>query len=331
VLAAVAQDAEVTTMVTSDGKSLTEVKLTVRNQAQPFLKVNLLAGASIVSADVAGERVKPVQGADGNRVPLLRTGFRPVGPYKVSFVYMDSGAPFAKRGGSELQLPKMDIPIGLVRWEVFLPERYKVTNFGGDVVAADLMPADSSPRDAVEQRFSTGALFTGQLAGVVTDASGARVSRAHVTVLDLATGAVKNVDTDATGRWVLSGVTSGKVRVTVSALGFNSNVVNVNYDGYHPGWVPTALQVGSVSETVEVTAMAPMIPQRRDLALDANKDKKQEAPSAPTSVNVVNLQKRVAGVLPIAIDVPHAGTSFRFVRPLVVDEETKVTFSYKTK
>jgi hypothetical protein len=60
-------------------------------------------------------------------------------------------------------------------------------------------------------------------------------------------------------------------------------------------------------------------------------EEKQEAPSAAASANVVNLQKRVAGVLPIAIDVPHAGTSFRFVRPLVVDEETKVTFSYKTK
>jgi hypothetical protein len=37
VLAAVAENADVTTMVTSEGKSLTEVKLTVKNQAQPFL------------------------------------------------------------------------------------------------------------------------------------------------------------------------------------------------------------------------------------------------------------------------------------------------------
>jgi hypothetical protein len=58
---------------------------------------------------------------------------------------------------------------------------------------------------------------------------------------------------------------------------------------------------------------------------------KAEPQNAPASANVVNLQKRVAGVLPIAIDVPRAGTSFRFVRPLVVDEETKVTFTYKTK
>ena len=57
VLAAVAENAEVTTLVTSEGKSLTEVKLTLKNQAQPFLKVGLPAGATILSADVGGERV----------------------------------------------------------------------------------------------------------------------------------------------------------------------------------------------------------------------------------------------------------------------------------
>ena len=48
------------------------------------------------------------------------------------------------------------------------------------------------------------------------------------------------------------------------------------------------------------------------------------------SANVVELQKRVAGVLPVRVDVPRAGSSYKFVRPLVLDEETKVTFSYKT-
>ena len=47
------------------------------------------------------------------------------------------------------------------------------------------------------------------------------------------------------------------------------------------------------------------------------------------SANVANLQRRVAGVLPIPVEVPKAGNSYRFVRPLVVDEETKVTFAYR--
>src|SRR5205807_4294121 len=84
VLSAVAQRAAVTTLVTSEGRSLTEVKLTLKNQAQPFLKVALPAGASILSCEVAGEKVKPVTGADGSRVPLLRPGFRPADSYAVS-------------------------------------------------------------------------------------------------------------------------------------------------------------------------------------------------------------------------------------------------------
>src|SRR5207302_5061295 len=104
------------------------------------LKVSLPAGATVRSAEVAGERVKPVQGADGNRVPLLRPGFRPNGPYTVSFVFMHSGTPFAKKGGADLSLPSMDIPISLLNWEVFLPERYKVKDFGGDVIAANRVP-----------------------------------------------------------------------------------------------------------------------------------------------------------------------------------------------
>jgi len=61
VLAAVAERAVVTTLVTTEGRSLTEVRLTIKNQAQPFLKVALPLGASILSAEVAGEKVKPVE------------------------------------------------------------------------------------------------------------------------------------------------------------------------------------------------------------------------------------------------------------------------------
>ena len=149
VLAAVAESATVTTLVTSEGKSLTEVRLVLKNQAQPFLKVALPAGASILSADVGGERVKPVQGPDGSRVPLLRPGFRPTDSYTVSFVFMHSGAPFAKKGGAELSLPTMDIPISLLSWEVFLPEQYKVKDFGGDVIAANLVPQPFREEDAI--------------------------------------------------------------------------------------------------------------------------------------------------------------------------------------
>jgi hypothetical protein len=48
------------------------------------------------------------------------------------------------------------------------------------------------------------------------------------------------------------------------------------------------------------------------------------------SLNVQNLQKRAAGVLPVRLDVPRAGQSHTFVRPLVMDEETRVSFRYNS-
>jgi hypothetical protein len=91
------------------------------------------------------------------------------------------------------------------------------------------------------------------------------------------------------------------------------------------------LEVGSVADTVEVQASS--VELNTEASTINSKDKKHKAPPAPppASANVFNLQQRVAGVLPIAVDVPRAGTSYRFLRPLVVNEETKLSFTYKSK
>jgi hypothetical protein len=379
VLAAVAEHAVVTTLVTVEGRTLTEVKLTVKNQAQPFLKVNLPAGATIVSADVAGEKVKPVQGPDGNRVPLLRAGFRPTGPYEVSFVFMHSGTPFAKKGGSELALPSMDVPISLLEWELFLPEQYKVKDFGGDAIAAYLLPTPLvEPGDTVASMFSGIALrgfadaenrnldelalyvpgaagsAKGSIAGTALDPQGAIITGANVKATNLATGMVFHTVSDSAGVWRLNLVPTGSYKVEIWANGFKTSTyrgINVPA-GRVASLGNVKLSVGSASSTVEVTSNGPLIETTQSQVTNTYSDtvlgnaaaiyapgekkdrdrKKQElAAQNGASDNVLNLQKRVAGVLPVRIDVPRAGASYRFARALVLDEETKVTFSYKTK
>jgi len=360
VLAAEAESAQVTTLVTSEGKSLTEVRLVLKNQAQPFLKVALPAGATILSADVGGERVKPVQGPDGSRVPLLRPGFHPTDAYTISFVFMHSGAPFAKKGGADLSLPSMNIPISLLNWEVFLPEQYKVKDFGGDVIAANRVPAPFREEDAITDHLTRprdmGAhmkqeTMPGQMGGYVVDPSGAVVPNARITISSTNNGGSRNAVTDAEGRWLIGGLGSGNYRATADATGFKRSTFNLNYDANQASMYSFPLSIGNVSETVEVSAQA--MPQiqadtasiggglltQEVSALPLNSRNVAEltsvAPEAANqnvaSANVMNLQRRVAGVLPVAIDVPHAGTSFSFVRPLVLDEETKVTFSYKSR
>jgi hypothetical protein len=339
---AIAQSATVTTVVTTEGRSLTEIKLVVKNQSQPFLKVALPAGTSILSADVAGEKVKPAEGPDGQRVPLLRPGFRPNGEYTVSFVFLHAGAPFSKKGGSELALPKMDMPVGLVNWEVFLPARFKVADFGGNVIPAALVASagpdaaagEGAPGLARPESFAMLQqapqivwLGPGTVGGIVTDQSGAVVKGARVIVTDLATRFTRTAETDSSGQWLVSGFSSGKLSVMTAAAGFKSDAFNFDYASGHPTQLRSRLQVGAMAETVEVTAAARAVPTSSASLNRNDKDLPVTAPSA----NILDLKQKVAGVLPIAIDVPRTGTSYRFVKPLVIDEETTVTFAYRTK
>ena len=75
--------------------------------------------------------------------------------------------------------------------------------------------------------------------------------------------------------------------------------------------------------------------QRRRYETSRGDEKKlratQAAAPAPPSVNVIDLQRKTAGVLPVRVDVPRAGTSHRFVKPLVVDQAATVSFSYKRR
>jgi hypothetical protein len=57
----------------------------------------------------------------------------------------------------------------------------------------------------------------------------------------------------------------------------------------------------------------------------------QEAAANEPSANVQSLQRRAAGVLPVKMEVPRAGTSHRFVKPLVVDEQVAVRFRYRRR
>ena len=90
------------------------------------------------------------------------------------------------------------------------------------------------------------------------------------------------------------------------------------------------MQVGAIAESVTVVARGVADLERDARQIDEQAKKNQAAQLNMPSQNVFNLQRRVAGVLPVRVDVPKAGKSYRFVRPLVMNEETKVTFQYRT-
>jgi hypothetical protein len=98
-------------------------------------------------------------------------------------------------------------------------------------------------------------LYTGSIAGTVTDPSGAVVSSAQVVATDADKGFTYNGATDSSGRYVLRSIPPGTYSVTVEAANFTRErksgiVIAVNQNA----GVDFALKVGAASITVDVQA-----------------------------------------------------------------------------
>ena len=327
VVAAVADRATVTTLLTSEGRTLTEIALLMRNRAQPYVRIDLPPDATMVSAEVAGESVKLAHGSDGIRVPLLRPGFQPNGPYTVSFVYLHDGQPFGKKGRAELTLPKMDVPVALVEWEMFVPDRYRVKDFEGNAM---LMPAGAGgvvggvvgglPEAALPGAGGgTYAPRPGEISGQITDESGGALPGTTVSAIQ-GDRVVATAVTDEYGQYRLSELPAGRMTVTAHLEGFADRRANVTVDARSGRRLDFRLPLGRMSEHVRV-----------DLAGEEREEGSKRAEAQAPSQNVFNLQRRVTGVLPVRIEVPRAGSAYRFARPLVLDETTMVSFEYRVR
>ena len=93
------------------------------------------------------------------------------------------------------------------------------------------------------------------LAGTVTDSSGAVISKATVTAVDVNTKATRNGQTNADGRFLFSQVNPGTYQVTVRAPGFapqNSQPTPVGVGRTET--LNFSLQISSAAENVEVRA-----------------------------------------------------------------------------
>ncbi len=102
---------------------------------------------------------------------------------------------------------------------------------------------------------------TGSIVGVVTDPSGAAVPDATVTVTNEGTGiAVLRLTTDTSGNYVATALPPGRYSVTVEARGFKKSVSpGINLSVQDRLGVNVTLEVGQVSETVEVVGAAPAL------------------------------------------------------------------------
>ncbi len=100
----------------------------------------------------------------------------------------------------------------------------------------------------------------GAIVGTVSDASGARVADADVTVTNLQTNQASQFKTDGEGNYSAQLLKIGRYSVRVEKQGFSSSLESsVDVGVNQVVRVDLALQVGSKTETVEVTSAAPLL------------------------------------------------------------------------
>ena len=100
--------------------------------------------------------------------------------------------------------------------------------------------------------LATAQTQAGSVTGVVTDASGAVLPGATVTIKS-AGGAVLTAVTDATGHYAIANVAPGAYELTIEMPGFDRQVSKIAVAAGQPFNTETKLQIAAQTETVQVT------------------------------------------------------------------------------
>src|SRR6266480_5953338 len=101
---------------------------------------------------------------------------------------------------------------------------------------------------------------TGSIVGTVSDPSGAVISGANITVNNMDTGIAVKAASDSTGNYVVTPLSVGRYSVTAEAAGFKKSVrTDITVNVQDRVRVDVALEVGAVTDTVEVQASAPLL------------------------------------------------------------------------
>ena len=101
---------------------------------------------------------------------------------------------------------------------------------------------------------------TGSIVGTVTDPSGAVIGAASITITNMDTNISVKATTDQAGNYVVTTLPIGRYSVTVEAAGFKKSVrSDITLNVQDRIRVDAALEVGAVTDTVEVQAAAPLL------------------------------------------------------------------------
>jgi len=100
---------------------------------------------------------------------------------------------------------------------------------------------------------------TADVLGTVTDAGGAVIPNVKVTLVNTATNDTKTTTTGSNGDYIFNLVPSGSYAISAEAPSFKKATISLNVVSGDRARANVQLQVGDVTQTVEVAAQSPAL------------------------------------------------------------------------
>src|SRR4051812_37858904 len=139
----------------------------------------------------------------------------------------------------------------------------------------------------------------GTLVGTVTDSSGAVLSGSKITATEISTGIARVTETNASGNFTLANLPPGNYTVVAESTGFKKQSrPGLRVDVNSTVRADLTLQPGNVTETVEVTAAAPVLQtDRADVSQKIEEAQMAQLPIGGANRNFQNLLALVPGTV----------------------------------
>jgi len=137
VLLANIEEARYRVLLSKEGKTLVQARYAVRNNQRNFVKIALPAGATLWSAALSGQPVRPGQAPDGNLLlPLEKSkaggsSADDSPEFAVEIVYLMPGTIWTDKGKAHIALPALDLPVSRTGLQVYYPPLFRVASEPG--------------------------------------------------------------------------------------------------------------------------------------------------------------------------------------------------------
>jgi uncharacterized protein YfaS (alpha-2-macroglobulin family) len=122
-----------------------------------------------------------------------------------------------------------------------------------------IVPAFQLPGGIVDMRIEHSGNPEAGIAGTVSDRSGAVIPRASIRLVERVTGKVNTLASNPDGRFAVAGLRTGSFEIQVSSPGFGTAAREVSLAAGDRAVFSIVLDVGSVAQTVEVSAAAAVL------------------------------------------------------------------------